>query len=71
MAPLDRGASPSCEADLMARHIIEEIASHQASLEDPAEFANAMRRFDRGREATQCTRAITNGRLFFVIPLGK
>ncbi len=33
----------------MAQYIIAEIACPQASLDNPIEFANAIRRFDKGR----------------------
>ncbi len=47
LTSLDKGVSPSREADLMAQHIIGEIACHQASLENPAAFAHAIQRFDK------------------------
>ncbi len=52
LTSLDKGVSPSREADLMAQHIIGEIACHQASLENPAAFAHAIQRFDKVRGAT-------------------
>ncbi len=49
VAPLNKGA-PSCLAiDLLAKHIVEEIACRQAALDCPDHFVYAMRQFDRRR----------------------
>ncbi len=43
----------------MAQHIIGEIACHQASLENPAAFATAIRRFDKVRGATSLLESVS------------
>ncbi len=59
LTSLDKGVSPSHEADLMAQHIIGETACRQASLENPTAFAHDIQRFEKVRAATSILESVS------------